>query len=221
MALTLFARHDRNRYPRAYGVLRSDVSSAAFTRVSEHCLMVLALLLIVTLTIFHASMVLLVNMPSNPIKHALSPVLHRYGGPHLWQGWSLFAPDVANANLHVLVRGRTVDNKTTPWYDASLYFIDESAKAGLGVDRISEGLFHAAQTIVARHDAISNSEQRVVLERTSAMILLAYAGSRHLTAMEIEVDSRDIPSAGEKPKAMDSAMEVQLGWRPIPHVTSL
>jgi hypothetical protein len=43
--------------------------------------------LVGALTLFHAFMVFAVNMPANRLKSAVAPVLSRYDGPQLSQGW--------------------------------------------------------------------------------------------------------------------------------------
>ena len=61
--------------------------------------------LILALTAFHSAMVVVVNAPRSALTPLFHPLQVAYTGPWIEQGWTLFAPDVTEDNLHVYVRG--------------------------------------------------------------------------------------------------------------------
>jgi hypothetical protein len=171
--------------------------------------------LIGALVLFHACMVFVVNMPGSRLKSAVAPVLSRYDGPQLSQGWLMFAPNPPQSNVHVLVRGRATNGQMTPWYDATLYFVDVVRKDRLDPSReVGEGLAHAAFIAArSRNDAVADA----FIFRTGAMILDLYA-SHAVNSEQIEIESISIPPPGYT-SAVTRA--IRFPWQHIPSVARL
>jgi hypothetical protein len=170
------------------------------------------------LTLFHASMVFLVNSPSNAIKSAFHPLMAAYTGPWMWQTWSLFAPDIAGANYHVIVRGRTASHHVTPWYDATEYFLVSMRNDPLTTARpLSEALYHAASFIGEQRKYRAKGLSGVILVRTSAMILRSYS-KLAVNEMQIEIDDATI-SMNQRESKRERVM--RLDWMAIPRVTGV
>jgi hypothetical protein len=120
----------------------------------------------------------------------------------------------------VLTRARLIDGNVTPWYDVSLFFIAQGANSHLGADRVSEGLFHAAQS-TAMEKIVSGSDSRRLLDRTSAMVLQQYVNKRTILQFQIQIDSRTIPAPTTPSLVATPEKIVTLGWEAFPNVAIL
>jgi Family of unknown function (DUF5819) len=166
--------------------------------------------------VFQAAMVFLVNSPTNPVKTALSPVLDRYDGPWLAQGWSLFAPNPPEWNVHVLVRGKAATGVVTGWYDVTLFFLDVVGSNRLNPLReLGEGLGHAA---VPSARQAGNAFADPLLDRTAAMVLRLYV-KQPLVAEQVELDTWMIPAFGSLEKRTVNVD--RWAWEKIPDVSPL
>lgn len=166
------------------------------------------------LAAFHAALVFIVNMPTNPIKDAAKPLLLAYDGPHLKQGWEMFAPDPPTENVHVLVRAERADRSTTQWYDATLYLLDRVAANHIApVREIDQTLWHAAlQAEVTPEDEQSKS----AVVRAATSVVRLYERSP-LLRIQVQLENRAIAPGARSPLIR----AVRWQWQTAPAVDAL
>jgi hypothetical protein len=170
-------------------------------------------------TLFQAVMVVAVNLPVDSAALDLSPLLGSYRGPQISQNWALFAPQPTADNIHAIVRGVTASGSHTGWYDASQFFIIAMRKNRFTPTRaVSEGLAHSVGIVKA--DPSHEPERSIVL-RTCAMVLELYAPRTRIVAIQVELDSWEIPPFSEHPQSPRVIGAKQLKWAPLPNVTAL
>lgn len=164
---------------------------------------------------FHASMVFLVNLPSSAVKQRAAPILSRYDGPFIDQGWALFAPRPYPENIHVLVRGRSVSGALTPWYDVSKFFLIAMRGNRFTTTRaLFAALSHSAPELFGDK---MKEPARAIVTRTSAMILRLYSGGHPPPMMQIELDAWGTSATNENARLSN---ETQLPWQPVPNVAT-
>lgn len=180
--------------------------------ISRRALLALAILVWSAVT-FHAGMVFFVNAPGNPIKKAIDPIIAGYRGPQLSQGWTIFAPNPPQANINVLVRGRTSDGRVTGWFDTSLFFLDLVGQNRLNpIRELGEGLGHAALTSSRWTD---NRVSHAYVLRTAAMVLKLYV-HKPLVSEQIELDIWNIKTSPKKTVSF-----ARWSWEPLPDVDAI
>lgn len=164
--------------------------------------------------VFHASLVFIVNMPRNPIKEAATPLLRAYDGPHLRQGWGMFAPDPQEANRHVLVRAQRADGSVTPWYDASLYLLEGAPPNRITPLReIDQSLAHAALEVDV---APEYSSSRIVVLRIATAVIRSYERVP-LARIQIQLEDRLIAPASGSP----AVRAKRWLWQPSPAIDAI
>ncbi len=177
-----------------------------------------AMAFVIAFTAFHATMVFATNMPDGALKQAVSPLLIRYSGPFIYQGWALFAPRPYPDNIHVLVRGKKLDGGTTGWYDVTKYFMILMRSDRFTPTRsLFAALQHAAPRVINNE---ADQPARSIVTRTSAMVLKLYEPKNDLAQMQIELDAW----AGvdmKHPQAPSRVMNVTtLPWMAVPDVAT-
>lgn len=134
----------------------------------------------------HAALVFAVNMPRNPIKSSMEPMLQFYGGPQLQQGWGMFAPDPTESNLRVLVRGERADGSVTQWYSASAYLLASAPPGGVSpIREIDQTLAHAAFQAEATP---GDQQSRDVVLRVATAVIRLY---EHAPLARVQVQLED------------------------------
>jgi hypothetical protein len=176
--------------------------------------------LIAATTVTHAALVFLYNSPSNALQAAAAPALRIYSGPTLNQGWMIFAPDIPSENYHVLARARTEAGRVTRWFDITKFFLAEMQRSRLTpTHALSEGLAHAAPFLDAREQSRRATARTVILQ-TAAMVLNLYIGNEMPAAMQVEIDSREVPDSGSHSTVKDVG-SAPWPWVSMPHAQAL
>lgn len=81
--------------------------------------------------IFHFSLTLVYNAPSNPVKAKYNDEINLYIEPVFTQNWKLFAPTPVTTNSHFYVQAKLQTDQgviTTGWLDILDYMVEENQK---------------------------------------------------------------------------------------------
>jgi hypothetical protein len=178
----------------------------------------LSLLIISIISLFHCVLVFATNMPDNALKNELAPVLDRYNGPYVAQGWSLFAPRPYPDDIHVLARARLSNGSLTGWYDVSKFFIVAMHQNRFTPTRsLFAALQHAAPRVFNNHE---QEPSRSIIVRTSAMVLDFYQPAGKVKSIQLELDAWAVRKPYDlafSPRLMNVA---RLPWMAMPHVAT-
>jgi hypothetical protein len=170
-------------------------------------------------TLFHATAVVVYNLPNGDARRTMQHYLAFYNGPQTRQGWSLFAPSLDRFNQHVLVRGKMNDGAATAWYDVTQFFNTERAQWRLTPEwALSEGLDHSV-SLAESTGKLRRARGVYEIGRTSAMVLERASPSANFAKMQIEIQRRSVPAIGVR-----SALQVdnlRFDWISVPGVGSL
>jgi hypothetical protein len=172
--------------------------------------------IIAVAALWHALIVLLINMPPDPIRNSLRPVITAFDGSESAQSWKLFAPTPTSENIHVIVRGRFSGGTTTGWYDVTQFFASAMLADRFTPTRaISEDLAHSAD--IAFGDRRAQPAATILL-RISSAVLKLYFPARAIDRAQIELDAWEIPTFTRRAYRPRVAVR-RLPWTPVPHVS--
>lgn len=167
-------------------------------------------------TFLHALSVALINSPAgNPLRTAFAVELRRYGGPWLYQRWSLFAPAAAEYNNELFVRGKTSSGKMTPWLNVSEYYVKRGWNDPLFREHyVSEAVSHALDFAFAPKQR-DRDAARVILFNAAARILCLYTAGKNPNHMQAEIDRTFVISIPPQKPQQHRVEDTLLGWRPV------
>lgn len=177
--------------------------------------------------VFHVTMLLIFNSPTNPIRLAAGQFATAYVvSAGLFQNWRFFAPDPVDESEYFLVRGRDSHGHATPWLNVSEHLIEKMQHNRLSADEfLSTGVSNAIiiatrdrgmQGGTARGMGPQNNEALRYLYRTGSSALRLRYPARRFTQAQMAIEFRVFPRFTKRAKQTDDADILQTyAWSPF------